>query len=98
VKNLRHKTWFERYSAGLILRLAYSKPVITGHESYIKDILEIVHTVERVASPRVYLVDPIPALMHLLYFLAPFKREGKRLHEDEIGLFRKLLKEGIGTS
>ena len=91
----KYETWFERYSAGLILRLAYSKPVVTGKESFVRRILAVVHTVERVASPGAYLVDTFPILMKLPTFLAPFKREGQRLHDEEISLFRDLLREGV---
>lgn len=93
----KYETWLERYSAGLILRLAYSKPVVTGEESFVRRILAVVHTVERVASPGAYLVDTFPILMKLPSFLAPFKREGNRLHNEEISLFRDLLKEGIDS-
>lgn len=94
----KYETWFERYAAGLIIHLAYSKPVHTGEEPYVRQILHVVHTVERVASPGAYLVDTIPALMWLPSWLAPFKREGHRLHEEEVKLFRSLLKEGVETS
>lgn len=94
----KYEIWFERYAAGLVMRLAYSKPVYTGEEPYVKRILRVVHTVERVASPGAYLVDTFPALMWLPSWLAPFKREGKCLHEEEITLFRDLLQEGIENS
>lgn len=91
----KYETWFERYSAGLIMRLAYSKRVVTGRESFVRRILAVVHTVERVASPGAYIVDVFPILMKLPSFLAPFKREGARLHHEEISLFRELLHEGV---
>lgn len=94
----KYETWFERYSAGLILRLAYSKPVHTGEESFVRRILKVVHNVERVASPGAYLVDTMPWLMKLPSFLAPFKREGAALHREELDLFRGLLKEGSESS
>ena len=47
----KYETWFERYSAGLILRLAYSKPVLTGEEPFVRRVFAVVNTVERVASP-----------------------------------------------
>lgn len=94
----KYETWFERYSSGLVMRLAYSMPVVTGEESHIKRIIRVNHTLERVASPGAYLVDTIPALMKLPSFLAPFKREGARLHQEEINLFRDLLAEGIEIS
>jgi Cytochrome P450 len=87
----QYERHFERYSSGLIFRIGYGKTVDTGDEPYVRQILDVVHTVERVASPGAYLVDTVPALKYLPGFLAPFKREAKELHEKEIGLFRRLL-------
>ncbi|KAB5581284.1 cytochrome P450 [Coniochaeta sp. 2T2.1] len=41
--------------------------------------------------PGSYLVDTIPMLKYLPEALAPFKREARRLHALELGLFRELL-------
>jgi cytochrome P450 len=84
---------FERYAAGLIFRLVYGQTVETGDEPYVRQVVEVNHTLERVASPGAYLVDSVPALMMLPEALAPFKQEGKRLHEKEITLFRSLLND-----
>lgn len=35
-----------------------------------------------------YLVDILPSLMYLPFFLAPLKREAARLHAEELDLFR----------
>ncbi|KAL7908167.1 cytochrome P450 [Trichoderma velutinum] len=86
-----YEKWFERYSAAVILRLAYGKTIETGDEKVVREILEVVHTVERVASPGAYLVDIFPMLMWLPKWLAPFKREGERLHRRELNLFRQNL-------
>ena len=82
---------FERYSSGLIFRIGYAKRVETGSEPYVRRILEVVHTVERVGSPGAYIVDTLPFLNYLPKFLAPWKTEGEKLHDREIDLFRKLL-------
>ncbi|KAK1236879.1 hypothetical protein MKX08_007827 [Trichoderma sp. CBMAI-0020] len=84
-----YETWFERSSAGVVLQLAYGKTVETGDEPIVGDILEVVHTLERVISPGAYLVDTFPILMWLPKWLAPFKREGDCLHQRELSLFRK---------
>ncbi|KAK5154283.1 hypothetical protein LTS14_006968 [Recurvomyces mirabilis] len=84
-----------RMSAGLILRIAYSKPVQTGEEEYVKRIMQVNHHLERIASPGSYLVDTFPILMKLPSFLAPFKKEGNRLHAEELNLFRDLLDRGV---
>ncbi|UKZ75803.1 hypothetical protein TrVFT333_003497 [Trichoderma virens FT-333] len=88
---VNYEKWFERYSAGVILRLAYGKTVETGDEENVREILEVVHTVERVASPGAYLVDIFPILLWLPKWLAPFKWEGDRLHRRELDLFRRSL-------
>lgn len=85
-----YERWFERYAAGLIMRLAFGQTIYTGEEPSVRRILAVVHTVERVASPGAYLVDTLPILMYLPSFLAPFKREGARLHAEELDLFRSL--------
>jgi cytochrome P450 len=93
----KYEKWFERYAAGLILRLAYSKSVKTGDELFVRRIMAVVHNVERVASPGAYLVDTFPMLLNLPSFLAPFKREGRRLHNEEADLFRSLLADGVAA-
>ncbi|KAK5991543.1 Cytochrome P450 monooxygenase virE [Cladobotryum mycophilum] len=82
---------FQRYSSSLIFRLAFGKVIASENDQFRLRILDIVHNVERVASPGTYLVDTFPWLMHLPDFMAPFKRELKALHENERGLFRELL-------
>jgi cytochrome P450 len=93
-----YEKWFLRYSAGLIMRIAYSKPVHTGEESYLRRIQAVNDNLERIVSPGSYLVDTFPGLMILPDILAPFKQEGKRLHAEELDLFRTLLREGIQAS
>ena len=89
----KYESVFERYAAAVVMRLCYGKTVETGDEHYVRDILKIVHTVERVASPGAYLVDTLPILMYLPTWLAPFKQEAARLHDFEIKTFRGLLLE-----
>lgn len=87
----RYEHWFERYSSGIIFRLAFGKTVQTGDEDIVRQIIEVVHTVERVASPGAYLVDVFPFLMNLPRAIAPFKKELEGLHQRDLRLFRKLL-------
>jgi hypothetical protein len=87
-----YELWFQRYASGLIFRLAYGKIVRTGEESHVQEIIKVNHNFERIASPGVFLVNSLPILKYLPEWLAPFKREGRRLHEVESGLFRALLK------
>lgn len=89
----QYEFWFERYAGGLIFRIGYGMPIKTGKEPYVRRALAVVHNVERMASPGSYLVDTIPALRHLPEFFAPFKKEGRALHAEELDLFRSLLRE-----
>ncbi|KAF8847145.1 cytochrome P450 [Acephala macrosclerotiorum] len=87
-----YETWFERYAAGLMMRLVFGKRVVTGKEEALKRIFEVVHNVERVASPGAYLVDVLPALMWVPDWVPGmgWKREGYRLHAEELDLFHCL--------
>ena len=88
-----YEGWFERYSSGLIFRLGFGKVVENHDDPTLKRIMEVVHHVERVASPGQFMVDTFPFLMYLPEWLAPFKSELKRLHAEELSLFRGLLKD-----
>lgn len=88
-----YERWFERYASGIIFRLAFGKTIETGHEQSVRDVFNVVHTVERVASPGSYLVDTFPSLLNLPKAIAPFKRELEWLHQRELTLFRKLLND-----
>lgn len=84
-----YQKWFARYSSSVIFRLGFGKTM--QDEDVLRRIMDVNHSLERVASPGSYLVDTFPSLMHLPDALAPFKRELKQLHEAELGLFRELL-------
>lgn len=85
-----YETLFERYAGNVIMQLAFGKTPGPVTEDFVRRALEVVHTVERVASPGAYLVDTFPALMYLPSWLAPFKREAEMLHERELSFFRQL--------
>ncbi|KIW86774.1 uncharacterized protein Z519_12560 [Cladophialophora bantiana CBS 173.52] len=92
----KYELFFERYAGALIMRLGYGKEIELGEDPYARDILKVVHTVERVASPGAYLVDAFPVLMHLPAWLSgtyATQQEAARLHNFEIKLFRELLLE-----
>lgn len=89
----RYELWFERYSGGLVFRIVYGKTVVTGEEAHVRKALHVVHSVERIASPGAYLVDTIPILQYLPEWMAPFKKEGRQLHEAELKFFRTLIND-----
>jgi hypothetical protein len=51
-------------------------------------ILNRMHKIGRIAAPKAYLAETIPALTHLPEFPAPFKKEAKALQEAESYYFR----------
>jgi cytochrome P450 len=82
---------FMRYSSGLIFRLGFGRK-LSGHDDPIfRRIFAVNHTLERVASPGAYLVDSAHFLMRLPDRIAPFKRELKGLHAEELALFCGLM-------
>ena len=87
----QYERLFNRYAASIIMRLAFGITLFTGKEEAAQRIQKVNHELERVASPGAYLVDTFPIMMYLPDFLAPFKREGKQLHADELDLFRSLV-------
>ncbi|KAL4820397.1 hypothetical protein BDW67DRAFT_180779 [Aspergillus spinulosporus] len=48
------------------------------------------HNIERIATLGGYLVELVPVLLYLPAWLAPFKKEARKLHEIESGHFREL--------
>lgn len=83
-----YEKWFEQYASGVVLRIGFGKWLESADQ--IEKIIRVNHNLERVASPGAYLVDSFPILNLLPEFLAPFKQEGRRLHEEELGLFKEL--------
>lgn len=84
---------FERYSSGLIFRLGFGKVMKELNDPLLRRLFTELHHVERAASPGQYLVDTFPVLMHLPDWLAPFKRELKALHLEELDIMRGLLND-----
>jgi cytochrome P450 len=87
-----YERWFMRYSAGVIFRIGFGR-ILEENDPLLDRIFHVVHTVERVASPGAYLVDTFPSLMRLPDWAAPFKRELKKLHREELDVFRGLLED-----
>ncbi|CAK4033753.1 cytochrome P450 [Lecanosticta acicola] len=87
-----YERWFMRYSAGLIFRLGFGR-ILEENDPLLDRIYRVVHNVERVASPGAYVVDVLPWMRHLPDAIAPFKRELKALHVEELDVFRTLLRD-----
>lgn len=87
----KYEVILERYAASVAMRLNYGTTLHTGEEPAFQRLREVNHNLERIASPGAYLVDTFPSLMRLPAWLAPFKREGARLHAEEYSLFASLV-------
>lgn len=86
----QYEKWFEQYASGVVYCIGFGRWIETGEESDFKRVIKVAKTVERVASPGAYLVDSFPILNYIPTPLAPFKQEARRLHAEELSLFRKL--------
>jgi hypothetical protein len=87
----KYELWFERFLGGAFLQIGYGKVSYIGGEPYLRESIEIVYTLERVASPSVYLVDIFPILIYLPDWLAPFKEKGNLLYKRELEFYTSLL-------
>jgi len=85
-----YENWVQRFSAGFSIRVGFGKAMETGRESFIQTLIEILRELERTASPGAYLVDYLPILMYLPEWLAPFKKEGRKLRERERNFYLEL--------
>jgi len=88
-----YEGWLMRYSSGLIFRIGFGKVMRDNDDPLLKRLFLELHEVERVASPGQYLVDVLPVLMYLPDWLAPFKRELKQLHRNELAIMQGLLND-----
>lgn len=97
---------FERYSTLVSLRQGFGKTVERGPSedahAHAHKIMSLMHVIEKVGSPYAYMVDVLPILLKVPEWLAPFKQEGKILHEQESSYFlglmedaRKVKEEGL---
>lgn len=71
--------------------LGFGKVMKDNDDPLLKRLFTELHHVERAASPGQYLVDTFPFLVYLPDWLAPFKRELKALHAEELDIMRGLL-------
>jgi cytochrome P450 len=91
----KYRAWLERFSGGVVMRLAYGVRLETGEEEVLRRIVQVNHNLERIGSPGAYLVDTFPWMMWLPAWLpgCGWKREGRRLHREEYGLFKGLVED-----
>ncbi|KAJ9608029.1 hypothetical protein H2200_007017 [Cladophialophora chaetospira] len=85
---------YHRYSSSLIFALAYGRRMLRGDEREVKGIDQVMDNFLYAARLGTWLVDALPALNYLPYFLAPWKRLGDRLHAFESKLYMDNLAQG----
>ncbi|KAI3327605.1 cytochrome P450 [Xylariaceae sp. AK1471] len=88
-----------RYTASLTTQMTFGFRAATIHDPRFKEAFEIFdQSSEMIGSKIASLLDLIPILRHLPAFLLPIKGSGRRLHQQELMLFRTLYfsaKEGL---
>lgn len=91
----RYQFWLERFSTCVSVRQGFGKDLNTEEEAewHTKKILTRMRDIDRLGTPGNYLVESLPILMYLPEWLAPFKREARRLHESELEYFTSLFQE-----
>ncbi|KAF5250670.1 hypothetical protein FANTH_4113 [Fusarium anthophilum] len=82
--------WLEGYASGVVFKIELGKWKETCDEPAVKRIIQVSHNLERVASPGAYMVYSMPFINSLPEAEAPFKKEGRRLHEEELRLLKEL--------
>lgn len=77
----KYAYWLERAGVMTSVKQIYGLTVDRGpaEEEHVHQICDYMHEIDRTASPGMYLVEFIPLLMYLPSWLAPFKREARRI-------------------
>lgn len=70
----KYEVLYERYSASIVFRLGHGRTIETGEEPFVKTMVRQLRNFEHATTPGTYLVDIFPMLLHLLMWLAPFKK------------------------
>jgi cytochrome P450 len=90
----RYEFWFEALSSAVSIRQNFGISLSTDEEieHHVNSIMAHAHEIES-RAPGSYLVDLIPAMMHLPEALAPFKREASQVYDRSFSYFRGLVEE-----
>ncbi|KAF5558957.1 cytochrome p450 [Fusarium mexicanum] len=78
-----------RYTASLTTQITFGSRTTSIKDERFKEAFEIFdRSSEMIGSRTAALLDLIPALRHIPDFLMPIKKEGRKIHERELSLFR----------
>ncbi|KAF5602430.1 cytochrome p450 [Fusarium subglutinans] len=78
-----------RYTASLTTQITFGSRTTSIEDERFKEAFEIFdRSSEMIGSRTAALLDLIPALRRIPDFLMPIKKEGRKIHERELGLFR----------
>ncbi|KAF9802745.1 hypothetical protein IEO21_09827 [Rhodonia placenta] len=85
---------FRRYTTSVVMLLSYGMRMnrILDNPDLHK-VYEVMSNFAHVSEPGSFLADAFPILRRMPDILAPWRKEGRRMHETEMGLWGKLLKE-----
>ncbi|KDQ49689.1 hypothetical protein JAAARDRAFT_200614 [Jaapia argillacea MUCL 33604] len=82
----------QRFSASLIYRLTYGLQLEDGSKD-LEDVLKVIDDFVAEVAPGRHLVDGWPFLDWFPDFLAPWRRDALRTHENEFKLYGRLVRE-----
>ncbi|KAJ9602579.1 hypothetical protein H2200_012772 [Cladophialophora chaetospira] len=91
----KYAYWLERAGVMTSIKQIYGIDVARGRaeEHHVHEITSYMGTIDRVATPGVYVVEFLPWLMNLPTWLAPFKREAKALVRQHWDYMASLVRE-----
>ncbi|KAJ7579229.1 cytochrome P450 [Mycena floridula] len=96
-KDYSEDHWFSlvrRYTTSIVMKLTYGKRIEKIRDNpRLHKIYAVLANLIRVGQPGNYLADAFPILRKLPDFLAPWRVEGRRMHEWEMDLWGGLLKD-----
>ncbi|TCD61911.1 hypothetical protein EIP91_007725 [Steccherinum ochraceum] len=92
--NVNWSNHLHRAIASSTLSLCYAGPAIKDHkDSVVNSIDNFMHRLEQSARPGEYMVEIFPWLNYLPRALAPWKRVGSEMHEQDTELFTRLFRK-----
>nr|BAK09499.1 cytochrome P450 [Postia placenta] len=85
---------FRRYTTSIVMSLSYGQRMNRFLDNPdLHKVYEAMSVFMHASEPGNYLADVFPILRRLPDILAPWRKEGRRMHEWEMGLWGKLLDE-----
>lgn len=82
-----------RFTASNVLQIAYARRASTPDDPVLGELEIVSQNISSAFTPGKYLVEKLPMLDWLPFFMSPWKRKLNKDHEFEKGLFTRLLQD-----